>query len=256
MSRPWSHLDSYEIETEVYAGPLDLLLDLIQKAELDITKLALAQVTDQFLAYVERKREKDPESISEFLVIASKLIQIKSGAMLPRSPIHEEDEEDLGEALAQQLLIYREVRNTSHWLADRTDAKLRGYLHVAKTYPISIQADLTGIEITDLINALENMLIDSQAQSIDSTISIPKLTLRNKVQEILKTLQINQKATFHSLVGQNSTRLNTIVVFLAILELVKQNLILTEQTSNFSDIQIIAQESLYKSPISEFSIDD
>ncbi len=86
MSKLWHRAsDNYEIETELYSGPLDLLLDLIQKAELDITKLALAKVTDQFLAYVTLHKDVDPDFSSEFLVIASKLVQIKSEAMLPPS---------------------------------------------------------------------------------------------------------------------------------------------------------------------------
>ena len=108
MAKLWLHqTDSYEITTEVYSGPLDLLLDLIQTAELDISKLALAQVTNQFLAYVEANKDADPDYISEFLVIASKLVQIKSEALLPRPPVRTDDEEDIGETLARQLIVYQ-----------------------------------------------------------------------------------------------------------------------------------------------------
>ena len=95
MAGSWIHeTDDYEIETELYSGPLDLLLDLIQKSELDITKIALAQVTDQFLVYVHENEQADPNYISEFMLIASKLVQIKSEAMLPRPPLREPEEED------------------------------------------------------------------------------------------------------------------------------------------------------------------
>ena len=78
MAKLWLHQsDSYEITTEIYSGPLELLLELIQKAELDINKLALAKVTDQFLAYIEANRTADPDYLSEFLIIAAKLVQIK-----------------------------------------------------------------------------------------------------------------------------------------------------------------------------------
>ena len=93
MPGSWIHeTDDYEIETELYSGPLDLLLDLIQKSELDITKIALAQVTDQFLVFVRQNELADPNYISEFMVIASKLVQIKSEAMLPRPPVREPEE--------------------------------------------------------------------------------------------------------------------------------------------------------------------
>ncbi|MFZ3070326.1 MAG: segregation/condensation protein A [Anaerolineaceae bacterium] len=257
MGKPWARQsDNYEIDTEVYSGPLDLLLDLIQKAELDITKLAIAQVTDQFLAYIEENHGLDPEYISEFLVIASKLIQIKSEALLPRPPIHVEDEEDIGEALAQQLLIYREIKNTSSWLSARAAVNLRGYLHVAKSYPINIQFDLAGMDINNLIQAIENMLIQDQVLPASSVISIPKLTLRKKVQEILVTLHDVPNTTFHSLLGQDSSRLNIIVVFLAILELVKQDMIFTEQVGVFSDILITPNEKLLQSDEAELTIED
>src|SRR5690606_2936891 len=124
MAKTWlRQTTQYEIETDLYSGPLDLLLDLIQKAELDITKLALAQVTDQFLAYIDAHRDLEADYISEFLIIAAKLVQIKSEALLPRPPAREDDEEDPGEALAYQLQMYKKVKDTAHWLGQRLDNK-------------------------------------------------------------------------------------------------------------------------------------
>src|SRR5512144_516146 len=98
---------AYTVATPVYEGPLDLLLQLIERAELDITTLALAQVTDQYLAYLRAMEEHAAEEVSAFLVIAAKLLQIKSEALLPRPPVREVGEEDPGAALAQQLLMYK-----------------------------------------------------------------------------------------------------------------------------------------------------
>ena len=103
--------EGYKISTEVYSGPLDLLLQLIEKAELDITRLALAQVTDQYLEYMHNLEEQDAAEVSAFLVIAAKLVQIKSSALLPRSPVPSlEPEEDPGEMLARQLIIYKRFK--------------------------------------------------------------------------------------------------------------------------------------------------
>ena len=94
--------EGYKINTEVYSGPLDLLLQLIEKAELDITRLSLAQVTDQYLEYMHHLETQDPAEVSAFLVIAAKLVQIKSAALLPRQTIPSlQVEEDPGEALAR-----------------------------------------------------------------------------------------------------------------------------------------------------------
>jgi len=255
MSSSWiRETDDYEIETELYSGPLDLLLDLIQKSELDISKIALAQVTDQFLIYVRQNEHADPDYISEFMVIASKLVQIKSEAMLPRAPLREPDEEDLGEALARQLRIYREIKNTTAWLNSRLDQNLRCHLHVPKSYPVNVQLDLSGIDLTDLILALERLVTQESPISEGSSIRIPKMTLRKKVQEIVRILKNMGNASFSGLVGENPDRIQIIVVFLAILELVKQNLVETEQLDLFGDINLSPSEKLYVTSEEEMAL--
>jgi len=103
-------MGDYKVITPVYEGPLDLLLQLIQGAELDITKLALAQVTDQYLAHLKSIENRLADEVSAFLVIAAKLLQIKSEALLPRPPVREQGFEDPGEALARQLLAYKRYK--------------------------------------------------------------------------------------------------------------------------------------------------
>ncbi len=232
--------DAYPIATELYSGPLELLLDLIQKAELDISKLALAEVTDQFLAYVREHEEADPEYISEFVVIASKLVQIKSEAILPHPPVHPPEEEDPGEELARQLLIYREIKNTTKWMQTRLDTAMRTHLHVPQEYPINVQFDLSGFELTDLVLALENLAKEDQNQLALDNAAIPKLTLRKKVNDIVQFLRSRPNASFSDLLGELPSRMDTIIVFLAILELVKQHYIKIKQDSLFSEIQIEA----------------
>lgn len=257
MSRIWdTRNESYEIRTDDYSGPLDLLLDLIQKAELDITKFALAQVTDQFLAYVHNNQDADPEYISEFLVIATKLIQIKSEAMLPRPPDRPQEEEDPGEALARQLYLYREVKKATQWLNQRIERSARGYLHIAPRYPVTAQIDLSGIDVQDLILALENLGNQDHYFQIGSVISIPKTTLRKKVQEIINLLQSQPNTRFSELLGDNRSRINIIVVFLSVLELVKQRLILTEQKGLFGDIEITAESDIQSASGMDLVLED
>jgi len=255
MPGSWIHeTDNYEIETELYSGPLDLLLDLIQKAELDITKFAIAQVTDQFLKYVHENENADPSYISEFMVIAAKLVQIKSEAMLPRPPLREPEEENLGEALARQLRIYREIKNTTIWLNQRLDQNLRSHLHVPKSYPVNVQLDLTGIDLTDLIVALERIASQEIPSAVGSSIRIPKLTLKRKVQEIVGIIKAKGSASFSGLVSDDFDRIQLIVVFLAILELVKQNLVETEQSTLFGDISLNPSDLLFATSEEELSI--
>jgi segregation and condensation protein A len=106
---------------------VDVLLVLIEKAELDITVLSLAQVTDQFLAYIERMEDDNPAEVSAFIVIAARLIQIKSAALLPNAAVQLQNlDEDSGESLAQQLILYRKS-NSGSLLAAREDQDLRSW---------------------------------------------------------------------------------------------------------------------------------
>lgn len=234
---------------------MDLLLDLIQKAQLDINKLALAKVTDQFLAYVEANQQKDPEYISEFLVMACKLIQIKSESMLPRPPARSE-EEDAGEDLARQLLIYREIKKATTWLNNRSENNLLSFLHVAQSFPVTSHFDLTGIEVDDLLSALFGIIIRNEVVPEGSSISIPKLTLRKKVQDVMSLLVHQRQIQFSALLTEESSKLDAIVAFLAVLELVKQHYVETSQESVFGEIAIKALDSLLEINQVELSIED
>ena len=257
MAKLWLHQsDSYEITTEVYSGPLDLLLDLIQKAELDISKLAHVQVTDKFLAYIVENQDAELEYLSESDIIAAKLVQIKSEALLPRPPVRSDDEEDLGETLARQLIIYREIKKTTEWLSDRMKRDLRSHLHIPRTYPVNVQLDLSGLSIDDLIFALENLASQQPVLQDGALISIPKVTIKKKVEEILHVLRADQKTSFSEIMGESNDRLQAIVVFLAILELVKQRLITTEQASNFGDITLLPEQELFETDEAEIQIDE
>jgi segregation and condensation protein A len=190
------------------------------------------------------------------MVIAAKLVQIKSEAMLPRSPVIEPEEEDLGEALARQLRIYREIKNTTLWLNNRLEKNLRCHLHVPKSYPVNVQLDLTGIELTDLIVALENIASQESPLTEGSSIRIPKMTLKKKVQEIVSILKTKGSASFSTLIGEAPDRIQVIVVFLAILELVKQKLIETDQPDLFGDISLSPNESLFAASEDELILAD
>ena len=138
--------DAYTVQIPVYEGPLDLLLQLIEHAELDITAVSLAEVTDQYLAHIHAMQVPADE-ISAFLVVAAKLLQIKSEALLPRPPVHEGGEANLGEALAQQLRIYKRFKELATWLDGRTELHLRTFLRVAPPPKIESHLDLSDITL-------------------------------------------------------------------------------------------------------------
>src|SRR4026208_520884 len=119
---------NYNVHTPVYDGPLDLLLNLIEHAELDITSVSLAMVTDQYLAYINGLEQTNADEISAFIVIAAKLLQIKSEALLPRPPTRGPGEEDAGRSLVDQLKLYKRFKEIGGWMNERQEGNLRNYL--------------------------------------------------------------------------------------------------------------------------------
>lgn len=245
---------SYRVETPVYEGPLDLLLQLIERAELDITKLALAMVTDQYLAHLRAMEERSAEEVSAFLVIAARLIQIKSEALLPRPPVREPGEEDPGEALARQLILYRRYRQVADTLQAREESGLRTYLRVAPPLRIEGTLDLTGIGLEDLTAAAAFVFAElRKRQAGASRVAPPRITIREKISLITHTLRRLKHATFRSLIGDRKDRVEIVVTFLAMLELVKRRLVSARQEHLFGEIDIEPTEYLRENP--EFELE-
>ena len=237
----------YTIHTEVYDGPLDLLLDLISKAELDITRLSLAKVTDKYLAHLAQLQQTSAVEVSGFIVVAAKLIQIKSEALLPRPPVREEGEEDPAESLARQLKIYREIKTTSLWLQSRESQGLRTYIRLAPPPVIDEQLDLSGVTVDDLVELLRALFrFEEDAASITTVVAIPKVTIKNKIRDLILNLRDKPNLSYRSMLSKGSDRIDAIVLFLAILELIKQQYVIAHQESLFTDIDISATEKTYE----------
>lgn len=234
---------AYKVSTPLYEGPLDLLLQLIERAELDITRLALAQVTDQYLEHLRGIRETaSPDEVSAFLVIAARLVLIKSEALLPLPPSREAGEEDPGEALAQQLIAYKRYREIATLLAEREAQGLRTYLRLAAPPKVAGIVDLTGLTLADLIMAAQAMLSPDQRPALATVVTAPKVTIREKIKLISQHLREEGHTTFRQLLGHQHTRLDIVVTFLAMLELVKRHLVRVSQDSLFGEIALEAVE--------------
>jgi len=229
----------YTVQTAVYEGPLDLLLDLIEHAELDITTLSLAAVTEQYLEYLHHLEETHADEISAFLVIAAKLVQIKSEALLPRQPTHEPGEEDVGAALVEQLKLYKRFKEIGALLHEREVQNLRTYLRLAPPPKIEGKLDLSDITIADLIEAAQEVYArEVEKQALGTVISAPKVTIREKIELISKKMGAAEHAHFRELLGENPTRIEIVVTFLALLELVKRYRVAAKQEGLFTDIEI------------------
>jgi segregation and condensation protein A len=235
---------AYTVATPVYEGPLDLLLKLIERAELDITKLALAQVTNQYLDYLSLLQEHAAEEVSAFLVIAARLIQIKSEVLLPRPPQREPGEEDPGEALARQLQAYKRFKQIANLLAEREAAGLRTFLRLAPPRKVEGILDLSGVSIIQLVMAARDLLLHEDLRpELNTVVAAPAVTIRQKIQLIARLLRQQSKATFRLILGSTRSRLEIVVTFLAMLELIKRHLIQAHQEHLFGEIALEPAES-------------
>jgi segregation and condensation protein A len=234
---------NYRVQTPVYEGPLDLLLNLIEHAELDITTVSLATVTNQYLSYINSLEQINADEISAFLVIAAKLIQIKSEALLPRPPVREAGEEDAGQALVDQLKLYKRFKEIGGWLSAREQANLRTYLRVAPPPKVEPKLDLSNITLAKLVAAAEDAFAKEKTkQPLASVIAAPRVTIREKIDMISKMMKEVQRTAFSALIKDSNSRLEIVVTFLAMLELIKRYRVQARQEGLFTDIEIDRME--------------
>ena len=237
-------VSNYSIATPVYEGPLDLLLQLIERAELDITKLSLATITDQYLDYIHKLTDLAADEVSAFLVIAAKLLQIKSEALLPRPPQRELGEEDPGDALARQLIAYKRYREIAGILNQREDDGLRTYLRLTSPPKLDSSYDLTGITIDDIAAAAQEIFNElNLADALKLVVPPSRVTIREKITSITNQLRHQKFVSFRSLVNHENSRLDIVVTFLAMLELIKRHLVRVSQEGLFGDITLEVSEA-------------
>lgn len=234
-----TQISGYQINTPIYAGPLDLLLQLIERAELDITKIALVEVTKPFLDYVRQLPDQQAEEVSSFLVMAARLMQIKSEALLPRPPQREPGEEDPGEELIRQLLLYKRYKDIADVLGNRTEAGFRTHLRLTAPQKIGSKVELEELDIQSLFAAAKEVFqLYEEELSVGTVIKTTRVTLRDKIQLISELMVLEGTTSFQNLLGDNFTKLDIVITFLALLELVKQFRVQVTQETLFSEIQI------------------
>lgn len=237
-------MTGYTIQLPVYEGPLDLLLELIERAELDITKVALAVVTDQYIAYLRQAPELELSDLASFLVIAAKLLQIKSEALLPQAPLREPDEEDPGRALAEQLIAYKMYKSVAGHLRERQAAGKRSYLRLAPPPKVEPKLDLTGLTVDDLYRAMAEVLASTPSgPSLDDIVAAPRVKIRDQIRLIFELMRSAGKASFRRLLKRSRSRLEIVVSFLAVLELIKLRRITARQDELFGDIELLPGEN-------------
>jgi len=242
--------ETYQVKLPVFEGPLDLLLYLIEREELDITAVSLAAVTEQYLAYLSLLQNLVVDQIADFLVIAARLVLIKSQALLPRPP-DIEVEEDVGDDLVRQLLAYKQFKEVAKGLGHREEEGLKSFVRLAP--PPKIEAtnvDLTGVTVEDLLAAVRRALaVAEPLPPVGDVVKPFTITIRDQIALIERTLSAQSvpRISFTGLLRQANSRIEIIVTFLAVLELYKRRHIEVAQEQMFGEI--IIQPGTERTPL-------
>ena len=233
---------SYKVKLEVFEGPLDLLLYLIKKDEIDIYDIPIAAITEQYLEYLELMRILDLNIAGEFLVMAATLIHIKSKMLLPpeESEILPEDEEDPREELVRRLLEYKKFKEAAGVLQD-----LEG--HRKKMYTRTVAPELDPSEkffeasLFDLITALTRVLKDVPKEVFQEIVK-DEFTIEQKIHDLLHMLVDTPRMYLSELFKNAKNKLEIIATFLAVLELIRMKEIIVGQKKSFDEIEVIRNE--------------
>jgi len=216
------------------------LLHLIERQELDISAVSLAQVTGQYLEYLSRMEELEAGVLADFLVVAARLILIKSRYLLPRpeSPEDEEEEEDPGEALARQLREYKQFKAVAQQLGERERCGLRAYVRVASAPPVERRLDLGGVTLEDLLMAMQQVLTEKPTAPVEEMIQPLVVTVHDKIVLTGELLRRRGTIRFRDLLERATHRVEVVVTLLAVLELIKRGRVIVEQPRLFGEILI------------------
>lgn len=239
------------VKLEVFEGPLDLLLHLIDKNKVDIYDIPIVEITNQYMEYIRQMQEKDLNIMSEFLLMAATLLDIKCRMLLPAEVNEEGEEEDPRAELVEQLLQYKMYKYMSFELRDRQlDGERLMFKEATvpdevKEYeaPVDLDELLDGLTLARL-NSIFKDVMKKQQDKIDTRhstfgkIEKEEVTVEDKLEYLNKYITSHKKFSFRDLLKKQKSKTQLVVTFLAILEMMKMGTIWVEQENTFDDIVI------------------
>ena len=230
----------YRVRLELFEGPLDLLLHLIKKNEVDVRELPVAQITEQYLAYLDLLRDLNLDIAGEYLVMAATLTLIKSRMLLPSPEPEEGEEADPRADLVRQLLEYQRYREAAESLGDRPLLRRDTFTReptLEGLPPEPEGAPRIKVTLWELMEAFRVVLKRAEPDPVHQ-VAGEAVSLRARIDTLLSTLGVARRVTFDSLFGDQPTRGYVIVTFLAVLELMKQHVVEALQEEIMGPIMI------------------
>ncbi len=243
-----------EFKLEVFEGPLDLLFHLIEKNKIDIYDIPIGELTDQYMEYISDFKNKTMDNMSEFLIMAATLLEIKSKTLLPKTQTAKEDEEDPREELVNKLIEYKKFKKIAEIFDEKQqfsevylfkDADDKIISKIKENTPKEIDEILNGVNLDMLYRALKDVLKrqDIRKDKIRSgfnSVSRDLFTISDKISYISDLLFLKKQFKFHEAFKKDASKSEVVVTFLAVLELIKTKKISVTQKNNFDEIYISA----------------
>ena len=242
------------VKLQVFEGPLDLLLHLIEKNKIDIYDIPIVEITNQYMEYIKAMQKEDLNIMSEFLVMAATLLDIKCRMLLPKEVNEEGEEEDPRQELVEQLLEYKMYKFMSYELKDR---ELDGDRIMYKTasIPDEVKGYVPPVDLDKLLgdltlvqlNRIFKEVMKRQESKVDPVrskfgkIEKEEVTLPDKLDYVTEYARSYRKFGFRALLKKQSSKVQVVVTFLAILQLMKEGVIFIEQDQPFDEIMIISK---------------
>lgn len=237
-----------KIKVADFEGPFDLLLHLIKKNKMDIYNIEIYKITNQYLRYLDEMKEMDLEITSEFIVIAATLIEIKSKSLLPKVKVEDENEEDIENKLKLRLIEYKQIKAVSSFFKERHINS--GEIYSKKPEIIEIEEEkapkcnediFKNLTLIGLYNIYNNILDtyhnkQNNINVVQRKIYTDKYNVEDKMKELLDRFNNANVIEFRSIIKESESKLETVVTFLALLELIKLRVIIAYQEGNFKEI--------------------
>ncbi len=241
--------DDYKVQLEIFEGPLDLLLYLTKKDEVDVHDISIDRITKQYLSYMDSFSLLNISLASEFMVMAANLIYIKSRTLLPKHqqpPEDDAEDEDPRWDLIRQLIEYKKFKDAAGFLQNRADQRQDFFENVPEKIEAeeSAQRPLADVGIFDLIRAFQNVVQRFDESSAVGEIFDDRFTVSDKIDHLLNTVPVGGNIRFSSLFEGAGSKGEVIVTFLAVLELMKLNHFSIQQDTLMGEIELHRNENL------------
>ncbi len=248
----------FRVDLNVFRGPLDLLLYLVRKHEVEIVDIPIATVADQYLEYLTVLEQLDVNAVGDFLAVASTLIEIKSQQVLPRAGEIEDELDDPRHELVRQLLEYKKYRDAACVLEERSRSWQQHYPRLASDLPVRdrnlAEQPIREVELWDLVSAFGRIIRDTEA-SKPSNIVYDDTPIRVYMERIIAQLTEKRQLAFSGLFDASMHKSTLVGIFLAVLELVRHYRIRVEQNDLFGEIWLLPGAN-YTEPLDLLNVDN